>query len=106
MAVTKIQILFSDLLIKRKASLLLYDEICQLFQQYIFSPNLDRVAKFKSRRSLLTSRQKTLNSKALWPINEIVRLQDNSIVTVAVFDTKHMIFSLLSNPSVMNKKRF
>ncbi len=60
-AVTKFQILLNDLLIKHKASLLLYDELCQLFEQYISSPNVDRFAKFKSRRSLLTSTQKTLN---------------------------------------------
>ncbi len=35
MAVTKFQILLNDLLIKHKASLLLYDEICHLFKQYI-----------------------------------------------------------------------
>jgi hypothetical protein len=106
MAVTKFQILLNDLLIKHKASLLLYDEICQLFEQYISSPNFDRFAKFKSRRSLLTSSQKTLNSKALRPINGTVRLHNNSLVTVPVFDTKHMIISLLSDPSVMNKKSF
>jgi hypothetical protein len=65
MAVTKFQILSNDLLIKHKASLLLYDEICQLFKQYIYSSNFYRFAKFKSRRSLLTSTQRTLNSKAL-----------------------------------------
>jgi hypothetical protein len=58
MAVTKFQILSNDLLIKHKASLLLYDEIFPLFKQYILSPNFDRFAKFKRRRSLLTSTQK------------------------------------------------
>ncbi len=88
MAVKKIQILLNDLLIKHKASLLLYDEICQLFQQYISSPDFDRFAKFKSRRSLLTSTKKTFNSKALQPIDGTVRLHNNSLVTVPVFDTK------------------
>jgi hypothetical protein len=106
MAVTQLQILLNDLLIKHKASLLLYDEICHLFKQYISSPNFDRFAKFKSRRSLLTSTQKTLNSKALQPINGTVRLHNNSLVTVSVFDTKHMIISLLSDSSVMNEKNF
>jgi hypothetical protein len=106
MAVTKFQILLNDLLIKQKTSLLLYDEICHLFKQYISSPNFDRFAKFKSRRSLLTSTQKTLNSKALQPNNGTVRLHNNSLVTVPVFDTKYMIVSLLSNPSIMNKKNF
>jgi hypothetical protein len=61
---------------------------------------------FKSRRSLLTSTQKTFNSKALRPINGTVRLHNNSLVTVHVFDTKHMIVSLLTGPSVMNEKNF
>ncbi len=91
MAVTKIQILLNDLLIKHKASLLLYDEICHLFEQYISSANFDRFAKFKSGRPLITSTQKTLNSKALQPINGTVKLHNSSLVTVPVFDTKHMI---------------
>jgi hypothetical protein len=106
MAVKKIQILLNDHLIKHKASLLLYDEICQLFKQYISSPRFDRFTKFKGRRSLLTSTQKTLNSKALQPINGTVRLHNGSLVTVPVFDTKQMIISLLSDPSVMNEKNF
>jgi hypothetical protein len=106
MAVTKFQILLNDLLLKHKASLLIYEEICHLSKQYISSPNFHRFAKFKSRRSLLTSTQNKLNSKALQPINSTVRLHDNSLVTVPVFYTKHMITSLLLDPSVMNEKNF
>jgi hypothetical protein len=36
----------------------------------------------------------------------MVRLHENSLVTVSVFDTKHMIICLLSDPSVMNEKNF
>jgi hypothetical protein len=106
MAVTKFQVLLNDLLIKHKASLLLYDEICHLFKEYISSLNFDRFAKFKSRKSLLTSTQKTFNFKTLQPINGTVRLHDNTLVTVPVFDTKHMIISLLTDPSVMNEMNF
>jgi hypothetical protein len=74
MAVTKFQILLNDFLIKHKRSLLLHDANFQLFKQYISSPNFDRFDKFKSRRSLLTSTQKTLNSKVLQPINGTARL--------------------------------
>ncbi len=102
MAVTKFQFLLNDLLIKHKASLLFYDEICQLFQQYISSPNFVRFAKFKSRRSLLTLTQKRLNSKVLQPINGNVKLHNNTLVTVPVFDIKHMIISLLSDPNEKN----
>ncbi len=106
MAVTKFQILLNDLLMKHKTSILLYDEICQLFQQYNSSSNFDRFAKVKSRRLLLTSTQKTLNSMELQPINGTVRLHDNTLVTVPVFDTKHRIISLLSDPKEMNDKNF
>ncbi len=106
MAEIKFHILLHDLLIKHKASLLLYDEICQLFQQYISSHNFDRLTKFKSRRSLITSTQKTLISKVLQPMNGTVKLHDNTLVTVPVLNTKHMIISSLSDPSLMNKKNF
>jgi hypothetical protein len=106
MAVTKFQVLLNDLLIKHKASLLLYDEICHLFKEYISSPNFDRFAKFKSRRSLLTLTQKTFNSKALLPNNGTVRFHNSTLVTVPIFDTKHMIISLLTDPSVMNRNNF
>jgi hypothetical protein len=86
MAVPKFQVLLNDLLITNKASLHLCDEICHLFKQHISSPNFDRFAMFKCRRSPLTSTQKTLNSKALRPINGTVRLHNNSLVTVPVFE--------------------
>jgi hypothetical protein len=106
MIVINFQILLNDLLIKHKASLLPYDEICQLFKHNISSSNCNRFAKFKSRRSLLTSTPKTLNSKALQPNDFTVGLHNNSLVTVLVFDTKHMIITLLLDPSVMNEQNF
>jgi hypothetical protein len=60
MTVTKFWVLLNDLLIKHKASLLLYDEICHLFEKYISSPTFDRFSKIKSRRSLLTFTQKNI----------------------------------------------
>jgi hypothetical protein len=61
-------------------------------------------SKAKGHYSLL--HKKTLNSKALQPINGTIRLHNNSLVTVPVFYTKHMRISLLSDPSVINKKNF
>ncbi len=106
MAVTKYQVLLNDLLIKYKASLLPYDEICNLFEQYISSPNLLYLLSSKAEVTTHFYTKKTFNSKALQPINGTVRLHDNTLVTVPVFDTKHMIISLLTDPSVMNKKNF
>ncbi len=106
MAVTKLQVMLNDLLIKHKASLLLYDEICELFNSYLASPYFDRFAKLKSRKSLLRYPEKTQNTECLQPINGTVRLHDNALVTVPVFDTKHMIISLLNDPSLMKEQNF
>jgi hypothetical protein len=77
MAVMKFQVLLNYLLTKHKASLLLYDEICHLFEQYIFSPTFVRFAKFKSRRSLLTSTQKHLIPRHS---NPLMALSDYTII--------------------------
>ena len=41
MAVTKLQLMLNDLLLKHNASLLLFDEICELFNGYLSSPHFD-----------------------------------------------------------------
>jgi hypothetical protein len=65
MAVTKLQVMLNDLLLKHKASLLLYDEIYELFNSYLASPYFDRFAKLKSRKSLLQYTEKTQNTECL-----------------------------------------
>ena len=106
MAVTKFQVMLNDLLIKHKASLLLYDEIIDLISIYISSPDFNRFDKFKSRKTLLQSTQKSLNRSCLRPLNGTVWLHNDSLVTVPVFDAKHMIKSLLTNPSLMKESNF
>jgi hypothetical protein len=55
MAVTKFEVMLNDLLLKRKASLLLYDEIIVIVNSYISSPNFNRFDTLKSRKKLLRS---------------------------------------------------
>jgi hypothetical protein len=52
-SVNNIDIMLHNLLLKHKASLLLYDKICNLFNSYLASPNFDRFAKLKTRKLLL-----------------------------------------------------
>jgi hypothetical protein len=61
-------------------------------------------SKAGSHYSLL--HKKIFNTKTLRHNNGTVRLNNNTLATVPVFDTKHMIISLLTDPSVMNKKNF
>jgi hypothetical protein len=50
MAVTKFQVMLNDLLLKHKASLLLYDEIIDLISIYISSPNFNRLTSSNPER--------------------------------------------------------
>ena len=105
-AITKFQVMLNDLLLKHKASLLLYDEIIDLVSTYISSPGFNRFDKFKSRRSLLQSTEKSLRTNRLRPMNGTVRLHNGSLVTVPIFDAKHMITSLLTDQSLMKESNF
>ncbi len=97
--------MLNDLLLKHKASLLLYNEIIVLVSSYISSPSFNKLDKFKSRRSLLLSTEKSLNTSCLRPVNGTVRLHNDSLVTVPIFDAKHMITSLLTDPSLMKESK-
>ena len=106
MAVTKFEIMLNDLLLKHKASLLLYDEIVALVNTYVSTPRFNSYDKIKSRKSLLRSTQKSLNTRGLRPIERTVRLHNNSLITVPVFDAQNMIKSLLSDTSLMKESNF
>ena len=47
MAVTKLQVNLNNLINRNKASLGMYDDICQLFNDYISSGGFDKYAKLK-----------------------------------------------------------
>ncbi len=54
-AVSKVQIKLNNLINNHKASLKLNDDIVDLFNEYIASPNFDLNATFKSRKSFIRS---------------------------------------------------
>ncbi len=64
-SVNNIDIMLHNLLLKHKASLLLYEKICNLFNSFLASPNFDRFAKLKTRKLLLQSTQKSMNTACL-----------------------------------------
>ena len=102
-AVSKVQIKLNNLINNHKASLKLYDDIVNLFNEYITSPNFDAIAKLMSRKSFIKSMESLYCVTHLRPMNTEVRLHDKSRVTVPVFDAKAMILDLLSNKNLMNK---
>ncbi len=62
--------------------------------------------KLPSQKSFLRSIKETYCTHGLRLTNQIVRLHDNSYVTVPVFDTKEMIISLLTDPSIMTNSNY
>jgi hypothetical protein len=96
-AVSKVQIKLDNLINNHKASLKLYDDIVNLFNEYISSNNFDQFAKLKSRKSFIKLMESSYRVTHLWPKNRVVMLHDGSEVTVPVFDAKSMILDLLTN---------
>jgi hypothetical protein len=95
-----------DLVMKHRASLQIFDEICNLVNEYTASPDFSVMTKLPSRESFLRSIEETYRTHGLRPTNWIVGLHDNSYVTVPVFDTKEMIINLLTDPLLMTDSKF
>jgi hypothetical protein len=102
-AVSKVQIKLNNLINNHKGSLKLHDDIVDLFNEYIASPNFDLNATLKSRKSFIRSMESSYGVTKLRPMNTEVMLHDTSRVTVPVFDAKHMILDLLTDHNLMNK---
>ena len=97
LAVSKVQIKLNNLINNHKASLKLHDDIVNLFNEYIASPNFDLNTTLKSRKSFIRSMEPSYRVTKLRPMNTEVMLHDTSRVTVPVFDAKHMILDLLTD---------
>lgn len=104
--VTKFQVGLSDIVNKHKASLQMYDEVCNLVNEYTSSPYFDKNAKLKSRKSFLRTIEDSHGTHSMRPLDCNVRLHDDTFVTVPVFDTKAMIISLLTDTSIMTPTNF
>ena len=77
-AVSKVQIKLNNLINNHKALLKLHDDIVNLFNEYITSPNFDLNAKLRLRRrkSFIKSMESSYHVTHLRPMNTEVRLHD------------------------------
>jgi len=99
----KLQIKLNHLINNHKAPLKLYDDIVNLFNEYMSSNNFNRYARLKSRKSFIKAYESTYNVTHLrWKHKNAV-LTDGAEVTVPVFDAKSMILDLITNPGTMHK---
>jgi hypothetical protein len=66
-AITKLQVKLNDIINNHKASLKMHDDLVNIFNEYISSPNIDRYAKLKSQKSFIQSMETELNESHLRP---------------------------------------
>ena len=102
-AAAKLQIKLNHLINNHKAPIKLYDDIIQLFNDYICSPNFDKFSRLKCRKAFIKANESSYNVTHLRPKYRNVMLTDKSEVTVPVFDAKYMILDLVTNPLTMNE---
>ncbi len=95
-----------DLIMKHKASLQMFEDICYLVNEYTSSPDFLVNTKLQCRKSFLRSVEGSYHTRLLRPYNQNVRLHDDTIVTVPVFDMKEMLTSLLTDQTIMVDKNF
>jgi hypothetical protein len=70
-----------DIVYKHKASLKMYDDICELVNSS--SSDFDRHARLQSRKSFLRSIEETHCTQGLRPYHGIVQLHNDTRVTVS-----------------------
>ena len=102
-AASKLQIKLNHLINNHKAPLKLYDDIVNLFNEYMSSNNFNQYARLKSRKSFIKANELTYNVTHLQPKHKNVMLTDGAEVTVPVCDAKSMILDLITNPGTMNE---
>ncbi len=102
----RFQVMLHDLIMKHKASLQIFDDICYLVNEYTSSPDFLVNTKLQSRKSFLHSVEGSYRTWLLRPYNQNVRLHEGTIVTVPGFDMKEMLTSLLTDQTIMVDTNF
>jgi hypothetical protein len=101
-AISKVQIQCNILINNHKATLKLYDGIVNLSNDYVSSPNFNKYARLKTKKSFIQSTERTYRVTHIWPKHSNVILHDGGEDTVTVYDAKSMIMDLLTSPKCMN----
>ena len=81
----------------------LHDDVVDLINGYIKSDQFCPFAKWKRRKHIMRNVENAFQTGHLKPTNGTVRLHDQSLVTIPVFDIKHMILNMLTDPTLMQE---
>ena len=102
----KMQVELQHVFLKNKGSLKMYDDVVNIFNNYISSEDFASYTKIMKRDVFLSQTVKLFNTSEWKPTYGAVRLHDNALVTVPVFNMKAMILSILHDPLLMRSENF
>lgn len=102
----KAQLQLSELFNRNKGSLKMYDEVIDIMNMYIRSPDFDRVSPILKRKQFLKSIDHNFNMSVMKPTYGSIQLYDGTLATVPVYDMKTMILSILHDDSLMRTENF
>ena len=91
-----------DLIMRHKASLQMFDDICHLVNEYTLSQYFFIHTKLQCQKSFLRYMEGSHRTHLLRPTNHNVTLHDGKTVTVPVFDMKEMLISILTDKTLMS----
>ena len=74
----RFQMMLHDLVMRHKASLQMFDDICNLVNNYTSSPDFSVMPKLQSQKTFLHSAKETYRTHGLRPTNRNVMLHDGS----------------------------
>jgi hypothetical protein len=102
----KMQVELQHVFLKNKGSLKMYDDVVNVFNDYISSSDFTPYTKIMKRDVFLSQTVNVFNTSDWKPTYGAVRLHDNSLATVPIFNMKAMILSILHDPILMRSENF
>jgi hypothetical protein len=100
------QLQISQLFNRNKASIKMHNELIDIINTYIDTLHSPPARKLLHRKQFLEKMEKKFDTSDLKPTYGSVRLTNNSLVTVPVFDMKAMILSILHDEQLMREENF
>jgi hypothetical protein len=102
----RFQVMLHDLIMRHKASLQMFDDICHLVNEYTLSQEFSIHTKLQSQISFLRYMEGFHQTHLLRPTNRNVTLHHGKTVTVPVFDMKEMLITILTDETLMWNTNF
>jgi hypothetical protein len=105
-AQNRFQVMLHDLIMRHKASLQMFDDICHLVNECTLSQDFSIHTKLQCQKSFLRYMEGSHRTHLLRPTNRTVTLHNGKTVTVPVFDMKEMHISISTDTTPMSNINF